>query len=250
MKRGRLVRRRQDAVGRLALGYHGRRRCARRTGTRWSFSGPTQSGKSAGVAIPNTPGMGRPGDRLVDQARPVLGDAIGAARPRRGDGLRPVRPGAGSRHMVAAAARGDVGRRALDRTADGRGGETDTTASRAAASGPTPPSNDWRRCCDCGDTAGRDCGRSLAGRTDPAAPSSTLMHRLTETAAATRYSVADAQPASTRTWRSRRLPGRQARDRATVQMLVPAYRSPPVGQLRSRARLPANGCWPAPTRCT
>ena len=84
--------------------------------------GPPQSGKSAGLAVPALLEWRRPRGRLLDQDRPARRDPRAPASARHRARVRSVRPrGSGLPHLVAAARRRHLGRRARGRVAAGGG---------------------------------------------------------------------------------------------------------------------------------
>jgi type IV secretion system protein VirD4 len=128
-RRGRQQTRPSSAAGRtsagatghgLSLGYRGRRLLRAEDRHALVVFGPTQSGKSAGIAIPNI--LEWAGPAVVVSIKPDLPDATLAARARRREGAR-VRPTrsveAAQPHLVAARRRELLERSTPDCAADG-----------------------------------------------------------------------------------------------------------------------------------
>ena len=112
----------------LSIGYRGMRLLRAEERHALVVFGPTQSGKSAGIAIPNI--LEWAGPAVVVSIKPDLLDATLAARSQRGKVLVFDPLGQWKQHephLVAAQRREQLERGASDRAADGLRGEMDTS---------------------------------------------------------------------------------------------------------------------------
>ena len=245
---------REAGRARLVLGRHARPAAVRRAAARAGRVRPTPVGEVGRARDPGAARMARPGGRLVDQDRSARRDRARrrASWARHSCSIRSSSAAGAGAHVVAAARRDDLGRRAGGRLAD-RGGRRGRPAGRrgrrllgrrgraAARAAAVRRRADRKR-----DRAGRRAGPTGRGRA-----SSTRRSNGRPARAADEPQRRDARAPTRRCERSRRRPtGPAPRSRQRSRRCCAHTGSPASLGPRLAARSPPTGCSTAPARCS